>query len=282
MNNELQVFTNEQLGDIRTIMQDGEPWFVAADVCKMFGVSNSRSVTSRLYDDEKGVSVVDTPGGKQNLTVVNEGGLYHLLFSMEPNNARGLSEDEVNKRINTLKEFRCWVTHKVLPSIRKHGAYMTEQTLEDALTSPDFLIRLATQLKEEQEARRALEAENAAQAQQIAADAPKVVFANAVATSKSSILVGDLAKLLRQNGIEMGQKRLFTWLRDNGYLMKRGESYNMPTQQSMERGLFEIKEGSVANPDGSIRVTRTVKCTGKGQQYFVNLFLNKATDNATA
>lgn len=201
------------------------------------------------------------------MSFIPEGDVYRLI---------------AHSKLPKAQEFESWVFDEVLPTIRKHGAYMTEQTLEDALTSPDFLIRLATQLKEEQEARRALEAENAAQAQQIAADAPKVVFANAVATSKSSILVGDLAKLLRQNGIEMGQKRLFAWLRDNGYLMKRGESYNMPTQQSMERGLFEIKEGSVANPDGSIRVTRTVKCTGKGQQYFVNLFLSKASDNATA
>lgn len=275
MNSELQIFTNEQLGDIRTIMQGGEPWFVAADVCKMFGVSNSRSVTSRLYDDEKGVSVVDTPGGKQNLTVVNEGGLYHLLFSMEPNNARGLSEDEVNKRINTLKEFRCWVTHKVLPTIRKHGAYMTEQTLEDALTSPDFLIRLATQLKEEQEARRALEAENAAMQ-------PKALFADAVTASHTSILIGELAKILKQNGVDIGQNKLFERLRQDGYLMKTGSSKNMPTQSAMEKGLFEIKESTKTEPNGSVRIMRTTKVTGKGQMYFVNLFLNKASDNATA
>ena len=270
MNSELQIFTNEQFGEVRSITKDGQPWFVAADVCKALEIGNPSQAISRLDEDEHFTTLISNESaasGKSNASFVNEAGLYTLVLGSRKPEA---------------KAFKRWITHEVIPTIRKHGAYMTEQTLEDALTSPDFLIRLATQLKEEQEARRTLEAENAAQAQQIAADAPKVVFANAVATSKSSILVGDLAKLLRQNGIEMGQKRLFAWLRDNGYLMKRGESYNMPTQQSMERGLFEIKEGSVANPDGSIRVTRTVKCTGKGQQYFVNLFLNKASDNATA
>ena len=269
MNNELQVFTNEQFGDIRTVEENGKVLLCGNDIAIALGYSNPRDA---LYKHCRCVAKRDVPHPQSpdkqiEMSFIPEGDVYRLI---------------AHSKLPKAQEFESWVFDKVLPSIRKHGAYMTEQTLEDALTSPDFLIRLATQLKEEQEARRTLEAENAAQAQQIAADAPKVVFANAVATSKSSILVGDLAKLLRQNGIEMGQKRLFAWLRDNGYLMKRGESYNMPTQQSMERGLFEIKEGSVANPDGSIRVTRTVKCTGKGQQYFVNLFLNKASDNATA
>lgn len=266
MNNELQIFTNEQFGDIRTVEENGKVLFCGFDVATALGYAKPRNA---ILDHCKGARKqgVLTNGGKQEMSFIPEGDVYRLI---------------AHSKLPKAQEFESWVFDEVLPTIRKHGAYMTEQTLEDALTSPDFLIRLATQLKEEQEARRALEAENKIQAQQIAEDAPKVVFANAVATSKSSILVGDLAKLLRQNGIEMGQKRLFTWLRDNGYLMKRGESYNMPTQQSMERGLFEIKEGSVANPDGSIRVTRTVKCTGKGQQYFVNLFLSKASDNATA
>lgn len=266
MNNELQIFTNEQFGDIRTVEENGKVLFCGSDVAKALGYANAPDALNRHC---RAIVKRDTPisGKIQAISFIPEGDVYRLI---------------AHSKLPKAQEFESWVFDEVLPTIRKHGAYMTEQTLEDALTSPDFLIRLATQLKEEQEARRALEAENAAQAQQIAADAPKVVFANAVAASKSSILVGDLAKLLRQNGIEMGQKRLFAWLRDNGYLMKRGESYNMPTQQSMERGLFEIKEGSVANPDGSIRVTRTVKCTGKGQQYFVNLFINKASENATA
>ena len=266
MDIKLQTFPNEQFGDLRTIEENGKVLFCGKDVAESLGYARPRDAIS---DHTKGAVKrrILTNGGEQEMSFIPEGDVYRLI---------------AHSKLPKAQEFESWVFDEVLPTIRKHGAYMTEQTLEDALTSPDFLIRLATQLKEEQEARRALEAENAAQAQQIAEDAPKVVFANAVATSKSSILVGDLAKLLRQNGIEMGQKRLFAWLRDNGYLMKRGESYNMPTQQSMERGLFEIKEGSVANPDGSIRVTRTVKCTGKGQQYFVNLFLSKASDNATA
>ena len=269
MNNELQVFTNEQFGDIRTVEENGKVLFCGSDVAKALGYAKPHNALSDHCRCalKRGIPHPQSPDKQIEMSFIPEGDVYRLI---------------AHSKLPKAQEFEAWVFDEVLPTIRKHGAYMTEQTLEDALTSPDFLIRLATQLKEEQEARRTLEAENAAQAQQIAADAPKVVFANAVATSKSSILVGDLAKLLRQNGIEMGQKRLFAWLRDNGYLMKRGESYNMPTQQSMERGLFEIKEGSVANPDGSIRVTRTVKCTGKGQQYFVNLFLNKASDNATA
>ncbi len=276
MNNELQIFTNDQFGEVRTIEENGKVLFCGTDIATALGYTNPRKAvrdhcrggTKRSIGVQTGAKADGTPAFQNiEMSFIPEGDVYRLI---------------AHSKLPKAQEFESWVFDEVLPTIRKHGAYMTEQTLEDALTSPDFLIRLATQLKEEQEARRALEAENAAQAQQIAADAPKVVFANAVATSKSSILVGDLAKLLRQNGIEMGQKRLFAWLRDNGYLMKRGESYNMPTQQSMERGLFEIKEGSVANPDGSIRVTRTVKCTGKGQQYFVNLFLSKASDNATA
>lgn len=265
----LQTFPNEQFGDLRTIEEGDKVLFCGKDVAEALGYAVPRKALNDhcRWVLKRNVPHPQSPDKQIEMSFIPEGDVYRLI---------------AHSKLPKAQEFESWVFDEVLPTIRKHGAYMTEQTLEDALTSPDFLIRLATQLKEEQEARRALEAENAAQAQQIAADAPKVVFANAVATSKSSILVGDLAKLLRQNGIEMGQKRLFAWLRDNGYLMKRGESYNMPTQQSMERGLFEIKEGSVANPDGSIRVTRTVKCTGKGQQYFVNLFLNKASDNATA
>lgn len=262
MNNELQIFTNEQFGDIRTIEENSKVLFCGNDIANALGYSNPRDALNRHC---KGVVKRDAPteGGIQAISFIPEGDVYRLI---------------AHSKLPKAQEFESWVFDEVLPTIRKHGMYATDELL----ANPDLLIQLATQLKEERAARYALEAENAAQAHQIAADAPKVVFANAVATSKSSILIGDLAKLLRQNGIEMGQKRLFAWLRDNGYLMRRGESYNMPTQQSMERGLFEIKEGSVANPDGSIRVTRTVKCTGKGQQYFVNLFLSKASDNATA
>lgn len=270
MNSELQTFPNEQFGDLRTIEENGKTLFCAVDVAKALGYKDPTNAVKQ-HCDEDGVAfhhLTDKLGREQNAKFINEGNVYRLI---------------VHSNLPSAKAFEHWVFDEVLPSIRRNGGYIAgqEEVSDDELFARAILVA-QRKIEEKDQRINALEAENKVQAQQIAADAPKVVFANAVATSKSSILVGDLAKLLRQNGIEMGQKRLFTWLRDNGYLMKRGESYNMPTQQSMERGLFEIKEGSVANPDGSIRVTRTVKCTGKGQQYFVNLFLNKATDNATA
>ena len=183
---------------------------------------------------------------------LTESGVYKLIFKSKKKEA---------------EKFQDWVTDEVLPTIRKHGAYMTENTLEKALTSPDFLIQLATNLKEEQEKRRLLEEEKKA-------NAPKVIFADAVSASHTSILVGELAKLLKQNGIDTGEKRLFNWLRSNGYLVKRkGTDYNMPTQKSLELGVIETKERTINNPDGSIRITKTPKVTGKGQQYFINKFI---------
>ena len=163
--------------------------------------------------------------------------------------------------------FQDWVCGEVLPSIRKHGAYMTNDTLEKALTSPDFLIQLATNLKEEQ--RKRIEAE-----QKIRSDAPKVLFADAVSTSRRSCLIAELAKILQQNGIKIGQNRLFDWLRKNGYLCQKGQYYNQPSQKSMELGLFEIKQTTINKPDGSVLVSTTTKVTGKGQIYFVDKFLN--------
>lgn len=162
--------------------------------------------------------------------------------------------------------FQAKVADEIIPSIRKHGAYMNEQTLEQALTSPDFLIRLAQELKSEKEARQRLE-------KQAAEDAPKVLFAKMVETAETSILIGDLAKFLKQNGINTGQNRLFEWMRGHGYLVKNGASRNMPTQKAMEMGLFEVKESTTANPDGTIRLHRTTKVTGKGQVYFIKRFL---------
>ncbi|WP_444196102.1 phage antirepressor [Dialister succinatiphilus] len=166
------------------------------------------------------------------------------------------------------KKFQAVLADEVLPAIRRHGAYMTEEALEKAITEPDFLIRLATQLKEEKAKR--LEAEK-----QVEAAKPKVLFADAVSASHTSILVGELAKILRGNGIEIGQRRLFAWLREHGYLIKRqGTDYNMPTQMAMELGLFEIKEGSYVNGSGANIITKTPKVTGKGQTYFINKFLS--------
>lgn len=167
------------------------------------------------------------------------------------------------------EKFQAKIADEVIPSIRKHGAYMTPETIEQVLLSPDTLIKLATTLKEEQEKRKALESK-------VEIDRPKVLFADAVSTSKTAILVGDMAKLLKQNGVDIGQKRLFQWLRDNGYLIKQqGASWNMPTQYSMDMGLFEVKETTITHSDGHISISKTVKVTGKGQVYFINKFLKR-------
>lgn len=255
----IKVFTNDKFGNVRVVQVDGEPWFVAADVCRALEISNSRDAVARLDDDEKGVGSTDTLGGKQGMQIINEPGLYTLVLGSRKPEA---------------KAFKRWVTHEVLPSIRKHGAYLTDNVLEEALASPDFLIQLATQLKEEKEARLKAEQKTIEQEKTIEEQKPKVLFADAVSASKTSILIGDLAKLIRQNGVEVGQKRLFEWLRNNGWLMKSGNSKNMPTQRGMEMKLFEVKEGSYVDSNGVNVVTKTTKVTGKGQQYFVNVFLN--------
>lgn len=174
----------------------------------------------------------------------------------------------------TAEKFQAKVADEIIPSIRKHGAYMTSDVLEKALASPDFLIQLATKLKNEQERNRKLKADNERMK-------PKEIFADAVSVSDTSILIGELAKIIKQNSIDIGQNRLFEWMRSKGYLISRkGIDYNMPTQKSMELGLFEIKERTINNPDGSVRITKTVLVTGKGQQYFINKFLNKDEKSA--
>lgn len=253
--NQLQVFNNTEFGQVRTMVINGSPWFVAKDVCECLGITKHRDAVGRLDGDERGSVEVDTLGGTQQMAAVNEYGLYSLVLS---------------SRKPSAKAFKRWITHEVIPAIRKHGAYMTGETLEQALTSPDFLIRLATELKTEQEARRLAE-------QKIEADKPKVLFADSVAASHGSILVGELAKLLNQNGIDIGQNRLFNWLRENGYLIcRKGTDYNMPTQRSMEMQLFNIKETAITHSDGHVSISKTVKVTGKGQVYFVNKFLKGA------
>lgn len=255
MTNELQIFENNQFGQVRAIMKDGEPWFVAADVCRALEIANNRDALTRLEQDEKGVALTDTPGGAQEVTIVNEPGLYTLVLGSRKPEA---------------KAFKRWVTHEVIPSIRKHGMYATPTTIEQMIADPANAIKVFSALKQEQERRKELEAT-------VEHNAPKVLFADAVAASHTSILIGDLAKLIRQNGVEVGQNRLFQWLRDNGYLCSTGEWYNLPTQKSMELKLFEVKETTISNPDGSIRITRTTKVTGKGQAYFVNKFLAKVS-----
>jgi anti-repressor protein len=252
---------------VRTVLLNNEPWFVAKDVCEVFGDSHYRRSVSRLDEDEKGVTPLSTPGGTQQITIVNEAGLYSLLFNMQPQKKSTISEDEFYSRVEGLKRFKRWITHEVLPIIRKHGAYMTDDVLEKTLNDPDYIIGVITALKDEKQKRIVAE-------QQIQMDKPKVIFADAVSASKTSILIGELAKILKQNGYHTGQNRLYEELREKGYLIRRkGTDYNSPTQRAMELGLFEVKETAVTHSDGHVTVSKTTKVTGKGQQYFINKFL---------
>lgn len=254
----IKIFENPEFGSIRTVEQNGEPWLAGKDVAAALGYSNPRDAISKHVDDEdKGVAKCDTLGGNQNMTIINESGLYSLILS---------------SKLPTAKKFKHWVTSEVLPSIRKHGAYATAPTLERMISDPDFAIRLFGELKQEQDKRKALEA-------QAEKDKPKVLFADAVSASDTDILVGELAKLLRQNGVNIGQNRLFGWMRKNGYLGNRGSHYNIPTQRAMDAGLFRIKETTVVHSDGHTSVNRTAKVSGKGQVYFINAFLKEGTHN---
>lgn len=250
---DLKIFESPEFGTVRTVTINGEPWLVGRDVAEALGYSNPRKAISDHVDaEDRGVTKCDTLGGPQEMTIINESGLYALVLS---------------SKLPKAKEYRRWVTSEVLPSIRKHGLYATAETAERLLSDPDFVIRLFTEIKAEKEMRQQLEAE-------AAANAPKVLFADSVEASKTSILVFDLAKLIRQNGVDIGGKRLFAWMRDNGYLVRRkGADYNMPTQKAMEMGLFEVKETAITHADGHISVNRTPKVTGRGQVYFINKFL---------
>lgn len=248
--NELQLFQFED-NQIRTVSSNGIIWFSAPDVTNALKLTNTTVALKSLDGDE--VTKFNLGGLSGETNFISEPGLYKLI---------GASRKPAAKRFNR------WVTHEVLPSIRKHGAYMTPETIEKAIYDPDFIINLATQLKNEQAKTAALKADNETMK-------PKALFADAVATSHTSILIGDLAKLIRQNGVDIGQNRLFAWLRENGYLIGSGDRRNMPTQRAMDLGLFDIKERTFQNPDGSVRITKTTKITGKGQQYFINKFLQK-------
>ncbi len=250
---ELQIFKNPDFGEIRTIEKDGEPWFVGKDVAAALGYADYfGALKKHVEEEDKQNCQNDSFESPRGMTIINESGLYSLVLS---------------GKLPTAKKFKRWVTSEVIPSIRKHGAYMTPETLEAAILNPDTMIRLCTALKDEQDKRKALEVKMEEQK-------PKVLFAESVEAAKTSILIGELAKLLKQNGINIGQNRLFEWMRQNGYLIRRqGSDYNMPTQKSMELGLFEIKESCITHSDGHIHVSKTTKVTGKGQVYFVNLFL---------
>lgn len=251
---ELKIFESPEFGTVRTVTINGEPWLVGKDVAEALGYSNTRDALDRHVDTEDKNTVANPDGkrGNPNMTIINESGLYALVMS---------------SKLPTARRYRHWVTSEVLPSIRKHGLYATAETAERLLSDPDFVIRLFTEIKAEKEMRQQLEAE-------AAANAPKVLFADSVEASKTSILVFDLAKLIRQNGVDIGGNRLFAWMRDNGYLVRRkGADYNMPTQKAMEMGLFEVKETAITHADGHISVNRTPKVTGRGQVYFINKFL---------
>lgn len=253
--NQPQLF-NFHGQQVRTVIINSEPYFVGKDVATILGYHNaSKALNDHVEAEDKLNNKSLSSLGQRGGWLINESGLYALILS---------------SKLPTAKEFKHWVTSEVLPAIHKHGAYMTPQTIEKALLNPDTIINLATQLKEEQQKRKQLQEENEVMK-------PKALFADAVATSKSAILVGQLAKILKQNGIEIGQNRLFAWLRENGYLGKRGSNRNVPTQKSVAMGLFKTKETAVTHADGHTTVQITTKVTGKGQQYFINKFLGEVT-----
>ena len=237
---ELQIFKNEEFGSVRTIDVDGRPYFSAVDIATALGYANPRKA---IIDHCKGVTKRDilTQGGQQSVNFIPEGDIYRLI---------------IRSHLPSAEKFERWVFDEVLPQIRETGGYQLPRTYAEALR----------QLADKAEQNEKLN-------QRIEQMRPKEIFADAVATSRTSILIGELAKLISQNGYSIGQNRLFTWLRENGYLIKSGTSFNMPMQRYVEQGLFEVKESNVQNPDGSVRITKTTKVTGKGQQYFINKFL---------
>lgn len=249
----LQIFNNEEFGRVRTAQIDDKPYFVAADIANALGYTNPRDAVLRHC---KGVVKRDTPtsSGTQQMSYINEGDVYRLIM---------------RSKLPSAERFESWVMDEVLPSIRKNGGYIAGQ---ETMTDDELLAKaLMVANNKIAERDRIIEHQKA----KIEYDRPKTIFADAVATSNTSILVGDLAKIICQNGVQIGAKRLFSWLRDNGYLIKRkGADWNMPTQKSIEMGLFEIKESTHINGSGCNVTTKTPKATGKAQIYFVNKFLS--------
>lgn len=243
----IKIFENDRFGEVRVAGTSENPLFCLADVRKILGLRVD-AVQSRLTDAPIRIGVTDSIGREQQMNFVNEKNLYKVIMRSDKPRA---------------EPFQDRVCGEVLPSIRKHGAYMTNDTLEKALTSPDFLIQLATNLKEEQQKR--IEAER-----KVTEAAPAVAFTNAVQSANSPCLIGEPAKLIAQNGYSIGGKRSFAWTRDNGYPGKHGERYNIPNQQYVEQGLFELKKGVRSGSNGVLRTAITPKVTGKGRVYFVN------------
>lgn len=245
---ELQIFKNEEFGEVRTVTINNEPWFVGKDVATSLGYERTAdAIRQHVEAEDKGVGEIQTPGGIQNMTIINESGLYALIFG---------------SKLESAKRFKHWVTSEVLPTIRKTGGYQMQAPHGKELLALAVL-----------EAQKTIEEQTV----QIEEMKPHAVLGQAITTANTSILVGDLAKILKQNGIEIGAKRLFQWMRENGYLIKRkGTDWNLPTQRSMEMELFEIKESVHIDGNGCNKITRTPKVTGKGQEYFINKFLEGA------
>lgn len=274
MKEKTQLF-NFEGQKVETLLFDGDPWFVGKNVATILGYSDTnQAIRKHVDDDDKLTSRFDGSGQNRNMIIINESGLYSLILSSKMPNA---------------KKFKRWVTHEVLPAIRKHGAYMTDEKIEEVLTDPDTIIKLATQLKDERQ-QRLIEQQLRRDAEsQVREMKPKALFADAVTSSKSTVLISDLAKMIKQNGVHylyvtvngttkklnMGPNNLFKWMRENHYLIARkGSDYNSPTQRSMLMELFEFKEKTIVHSDGHTTISKTPKVTGKGQQYFINLFLN--------
>lgn len=251
--NELQIFNNEEFGEIRTVTIKDETWFVGRDVATALGYAKpENAIATHVSDEDKTSTLIQGSGSnyKSKAILINESGLYALIFG---------------SKLESAKRFKRWVTSEILPSIRKNGGYIAGQEN----MSDDELLAKALMVAQNKIAER--DKIILQKQKRIDEMRPKEIFADAVTCSNTSILVGDLAKLLKQNGFHVGQNRLFEILRKDGFLIKNGSSKNMPTQKSMEMKLFEIKESTVTNPDGSIRTTKTPKVTGRGQVYFINL-----------
>lgn len=249
----IKIFENPEFGSIRTVDVNNEPWFVGKDVCEALRYSNSRkALADHIKENHKGVTFCDTLGGKQRITIIDEAGLYSLVMRAKTEKAEAFQE---------------WVTSEVLPAIRKTGGYLAgSEDMTDAEIMAKAVLVAQSTIRQRDQRIKELESD-------VAAAKPKVLFADAVSASDSTILIGDLAKLIKQNGHPIGQKRLFCWMREQGYLIKRaGADYNSPTQRAMELGLFKIKETAISHSDGHVSVSKTTKVTGKGQQYFINKF----------
>ena len=258
--NDIQVFNSEQFGEVRTAGTAQEPIFCAADICRALGYNNGRDAISR-HCDEGDVVKHDTPttSGVQTMTFVTESGLYSLIFG---------------SKLESAKQFKKWVTSDVLPSIRKHGMYATEVTVESMLNDPENAILMLQAYQRERKERLAAQQQVEKLEAQAIEDKPKIIYADAVKGSTSSCLIGELAKMIAQNGYPIGEKRLFQWLRDNHYLCSYGERFNQPYQQYIEQGLFTMKQ-NVFSVDGEMRTRNTTKVTGKGQIYFINKFIGE-------